>query len=181
MVNGDKYDDYCDLLTIISEKKQEVKELENKKSKVQYALDTLSRELEDYSDMASLSKSERSYLHTARLKSCFNKTVNFEAGGVIVSPLATFKKTEEYSYLDKDERKLFKEVEPSLLSNQYKLKNALIVSDLLNQDIEPKDNAFIDDYIDETVRNIKSYDEKDTDEIKKLKQIMYIFVEHTSK
>jgi hypothetical protein len=182
MVNTERYERYCYLLSDISDKESKVRELQKQREVIQYSLDTLERELEDYSDMASLSKLERDYLNTARLKHCFNKTVNFDTGGTIHnSPLATFKKTEDYSYLDKKERSLFKEVEPSLKANQFKLKNALFVSELLGQKIEPNDSAFIDDYIDETVRHIPSYDEKDSEEIKKLKEIMYIFVQHTSK
>ena len=182
MVKLERYEKYCSLLSDRDDKKKDIKKLENEKAVIQYSVDMLDRELEDYSDMATLSKFERTYLNTAMLKNCFNKTVNFDSGGSVqTSPLSTFKKTEEYSSFDKSDKVLFKEVESSLNANQYKLKNALVVSNLLGQEVEPNDSAFIDEYIEETVRNISSYNEKDTEEIQKLKQIMYIFVQHTSK
>lgn len=182
MKKVDEYNEYCILVSQLDLKVEELKRVSDQKSKLTYEVDTLKRKLEQKKENIDMSSSSMSALRLMRMRYCLSRAVTFETGGGVGgSPIAEFKKSDEYKSLTAEQKKLFKKVEGSLGESQYSLQNAITIGQDDDESFDVYQSTVIEDYIDDLMENIEDYDSISVKNLKEIKQIIYIFVEQVSK
>ena len=180
----DRYNEYCVLVSNLNTKTIELNELSTRRNRLVYEIESMKKELEDFRDISDISSKEMSSLKRVRMRQCFspNNVINYEEGGSLgENSLLSFKKSKEYKELTAEEKRLFKKIEGIISDTQYNLQNAILVGQADESDFDVYDSNVIEDYIDESMSDISDYEEISTKNLKKIKQIMYKFVEQVSK
>lgn len=178
-----KYTNYCQLVSEIEAKEARLKEISKERSSLLYEVESLKSDLEEYEEFLEMSKKDLNAIVRLRVKQCFNSAATYSDGGSLKSaPLSIFKKSKEYKdELTKSEKNLFKKIEPNVKRTQFSLRNAIRVAEEADPDFDVQESPIIEDYVDETVKEMSEYNQLSTSDIQEIKEIMYKFVEQVSK
>jgi hypothetical protein len=178
----DRYTEYCLLVSSLDAKSEELLKAISLQGKLKYEVQTIKKKLEEYSDVSLLSTEETDAIKRIRMKNCLNSVEYFDEGGSVSrSPIESFISSDEYKRFNEDQKNLFNSVHPQLSDNQYSIKNAIIISNDDGSDLDIYESSVIEDFIDEIMKNSDAYKYLSVKELKEMKKIIYIFVEHTSK
>lgn len=181
MSNIEKYEQYCELLTKLNDKEQELKEVTALRNKMVYERDSLRRDIEDFERGFDVSEENLKSIRVERLNKCLHQPVSYAKGGGIDGDLVSeFKKSEDYSEFDRDEKKLFRLLIPELKYRQYNIQNAILVGESDSEDFDVYESVIIENYIDEIMSEIEDEHDLSVKELKQIKKIIYIFVEYVS-
>jgi hypothetical protein len=175
-----KYESYCSMVTSLGEKLSELSRVSNQKSKLEYEVSTIRKEIdtlkdEDFDDLQMVNRAKR-----LQFANCLEDSLIMASGGSLgESPLADFKRSETYKDFSKEQKQNFALIKNDLMNKQYNIQNAMIIAED-EPTFDIKTNPLVADYISETIENLEGYDDMSADKIRKIKEIMYIFVEHVS-
>ena len=177
-----RYNDYCLLVSKLDAKNQELAELVNKKGELEYQIVTLKRQISDFKDITQMSAGELSAIKRSRIKNCLNDTVYFDGGGAVTSsPAIEFRKSSDgFKSLTSEQKKLYKNIQLMLVERQYSIQNAIVIASDGDDGFSVKESSEIEDFIDEMMRDMANYEAMPVSDLKKTKQLIYIFVEHIS-
>ena len=174
----EKYESYCSKIEALNDKLGELTNVSTLKTKLEYEVSTLRRLIAEFDDDgfgAEINKAKR-----MQFEGCLQNSLIMASGGSLgSSPLAEFKRSSSFKELDKKGKQAFAAIKNELMSKQYNIQSAILIAE--NEpcfDLET--NPMISDYINNTVENLKGYEEMSAEKVKKIKEIMYIFVEHVS-
>lgn len=175
-----KYDTYCDLVSKMSEKISEMERLKNKVNLMNYEISTLEKQINKIKNKDLNSTTNFNKALRLKMNNCLNGILMYDTGGSVAeSPMADFLRSDSYKRLSNEEKSNFQLIKPQLTSKQYNIQNALLISED-NGGFELYSDPTIKDFVSETVNNLDNYDDLSADKIRKIKEIMYIFVEHVS-
>lgn len=177
-----RYNDYCLLVSKLDAKNQELAELVNKKGELEYQIGTLKRQISNFKDITQMSAGELASIKRSRIKNCLNDSVYFDGGGAITtSPALEFRRSESgFKSLTSEQKKLYKNIEGMLVDKQFSIQNATIIASDDNESFNVKDSSEIEDFIDGMMREMDNYESMPVSDLKKTKQLIYIFVIHIS-
>ncbi|MCB0410640.1 MAG: hypothetical protein KDD29_10505 [Flavobacteriales bacterium] len=177
-----RYNEYCLLLSQLQAKKNELVDIINKKGGIEYQIGTLEKQLSAYKDISTLPKTSIDVIKRLRIAQCLQTPVYYREGGSITtSPTIEYRKDEEgFKSLTSEQKKLYRHIENILIERQYSLQNAIM---LASEDdvIDAHENVIIENYVNETMREMENYDDLPVSDLEKIKQIIYNFIEHISK
>lgn len=177
-----RYTDYCALFSAKSGKEGELRSLELQQGKLRYDLSEINNKIKKYNDISTLTSGQLQSIKRMRMINCFSHPVTYEAGGKLgLIPMETFLKSSDYKEFNAQQKKLFNTVKPYLELNQYSLQNLIVVAEEDDDEFDVYSENIVEDFIDNTMKESGAYETLDIKELKEMKKIMYIFVEHVSK
>ena len=177
-----QYNDYCSLVSKLNSKVDELKEATKKADRLKFEVGSLKKDISDMAEELNLTQSTISHLNMMQIKQCLDAPIMLaNGGGITDSPIKDFKGSAEYARLTNLEKELFNKAEPSLSVSEYNLQNAIMLAQDKNEDVDVTELITIRDYVDGIIANLDDYESLPFEEIKKIKEIIYIFVEQVSK
>lgn len=177
-----KYNEYCVLISRLDSKTIELNQISTQRNRLIYEVESLKKDLDEYKEISDMNPEEIYSIKKLRMRSCFNTPLYFEEGGSVTeSPIIDFKKSREYKDFTAADKKLFKMVESDISETQYNLQNAILIGQTDDDEFDVYESSIIEDYIDEIMIGLSNYEEQSIENLKKIKQIMYKFVERVSK
>lgn len=178
----EEYNNYCSLVSQLDIKNEELNDISNRKSRLNYEVESLKDKIKKISEKINLSPENIKIIKAIRMKSCLKSVVSYSRGGEIdKSPIYNFKQSEEYKDFTNEQKELFGSVEVYLSESQYSLQNAIMIGQDDDSSFDVYDSSVIEDYIDGIMSEIPDYDDISMKNLKEIKKIMYIFVEQVSK
>lgn len=176
----EKYDSYCDLVSNLSDKKNQLAQAQSSVAQLGYQIKSLENKIERIKRNELNNPSIFNSAIRMKINDCLEQIMSYDTGGQIVhSPMADFMKSEIYRNYSTEDKANFNLVKKALISRQYNIQNALTIAEE-DGGFELSSNPIFKDYINETVTNLDNYEDMSADKIVKIKEIMYNFVEHVS-
>jgi hypothetical protein len=176
----EKYESYCGMVTSLGEKLSDLARVSNQKAKLEYEVSTIRKEIdtlkdEGFDDLQTVNRAKR-----LQFASCLEDSLIMASGGSLGdSPMADFKRSKSFKELSKQQKQDFALIKNELMNKQYNIQSAMVIAED-EPSFDIKTNPLVADYISETIENLEGYDDMPADKIRKIKEIMYIFVEHVS-
>jgi hypothetical protein len=180
----ERYNEYCLLVSRLDTKQEELREVTMRKGKVEYEVASIEKRLKDYSDISDMTGDDVLAIQRLRMQTCLDSAVHFDDGGSVGGvPVKDFKSSSRFKDLDKNQKKLFTLVEPQLTHSQYNIQNAIIIANegSDSEDFDVYSSTVIESFIDEIMEQSEVYETLGVNDLKQVKEIIYIFVEHVSK
>ena len=177
-----KYNEYCDLVTRLNSKQEELDKISQQKASLNFEVDTMKRKMRTLEKHIDTSPDGIAEMERMKRRGCSTKTVALRRGGEIGdNPIAEFKKSDAYKNLSKEKKALFKKIEPKLKNSQYSIQDAILIGEDYDDDYDVYKDSVVEDFIDEFMENLEDYDRLSVGKLKEIKEIMYIFVKQVAK
>tara|TARA_R110000822_G_scaffold47388_2_gene125668 strand:- start:2247 stop:2789 length:543 start_codon:yes stop_codon:yes gene_type:complete len=179
MKNTDKYESYCQLVLELAEKQSAINGITQTKGKLEFEVSSIKNKIKEMSE-DGLSFKDINKAKRMQFDSCMESTLIMSSGGSLSeSPLADFKRSEAFKGFSKKEKQIFSLIKGELMDKQYNIQSAMIIAED-EPSFDVSSSPIVSDYISTTVENLEGYNDMPADKVKKIKEIMYIFVEHVS-
>ena len=170
MKNTDKYESYCQLVLELAEKQSAINGITQTKGKLEFEVSSIKNKIKEMSE-DGLSFKDINKAKRMQFDSCMESTLIMSSGGSL--------RSEAFKGFSKKEKQIFSLIKGELMDKQYNIQSAMIIAED-EPSFDVSSSPIVSDYISTTVENLEGYNDMPADKVKKIKEIMYIFVEHVS-